>query len=100
MLVYLEGGGHSQAILIWSNAGTKNMSRFNVFQPTLDTKLSYSYHKNLRGKSVAVLLPMSKQNQSLVDWNHSFMSALPPFISRELILSQFCLYYSYVMPHC
>lgn len=52
-------------ILIWSNAGKKNMMLFNMFQPTLDTKLSYSYHRNLRGKSVAALLPMSEQ-QSLV----------------------------------
>lgn len=39
-----------------------------MFQPTLDTKLSYTYHKNLRGKSVMVLLPMSEQHQSLADW--------------------------------
>ena len=43
------------------------MSLFNMFQPTLDTKLSYTYHKNLRGKSVMVLLPMSEQHQNLVD---------------------------------
>ena len=50
------------------NKKKKKMSLFNMFQPTLDTKLSYTYHKNLRGKSVMVLLPMSEQHQSLADW--------------------------------
>lgn len=68
MLEYLVGGGNSQVIFIWSNSGTKKMSLFNMFPPTLDTKLSYTYHKNLRGKSVMVLMPMSEQHQSLVDW--------------------------------
>lgn len=57
-------------VLIWSNAGKKekkNMFLFNMFQPTLETKLSYSYQRNLRGKSVAVLLPMYEQHHSLVD---------------------------------
>ena len=45
----------------------KNMILFNMFQTTLETKLSYSYHKNLRGQSVAVFSPMYEQHQSPVD---------------------------------
>ena len=71
MLEYLVGRGNSQVIFIWPNSETTTkkmyMSLFNMFQPTLDTKLSYTYHKNLRGKSVMVLLPMSEQHQNLVD---------------------------------